>query len=72
MSTFAEFPLETPRPVPALRYRRKGGKVRALVHAALASLSSWPEETEEPRVSLARQEAVIAAARSAFGGTIAW
>ena len=72
MSTIAEHPHEAPRPVLPLRYRRHSGRIFALVHAALASLGPRPEEGEEPRALPGRHEAVIAAARAAFGGTIAW
>jgi hypothetical protein len=53
-------------------HSRPSRGIRAFVHAALASLGSRPEEGDEPRALPAGHEAVIAAARSAFGGTIAW
>ncbi len=71
MSTFAERFHEAPRLVLAPWYRQSG-MIRAFVHAVLLSLDSGPKESEETRVLLARYETVIAAARSAFGGTIAW
>ena len=72
MSSFVDACHEVPRPMLAPRYFRSSGGIRAFVASALASLSSAREQTDEPQTLPGRYEAVIAAARSAFGDTIAW
>lgn len=72
MSSFVDDGRKTPRPGATPSRLRLSGRIGAFVRAPFASLGSRPEEGDEPRALLARHEAVIAAARSAFGGTIAW
>jgi len=57
---------------PAPRQVRPARRIRALVASALSSLGSAGAEAKEPEQPLSRNEAVIAAARSALGGTIIW
>jgi len=57
---------------PAPRRARPSGRIRALVASALGSLGPAGGEAEKPERPPTRDEAVIAAARSALGGTIIW
>ena len=58
---------EAPRPAFMPNFGR--GKIRTLVQDALASFRSLPGDSDMPQT---RHEAMIAAARIAFGGTINW
>jgi hypothetical protein len=72
MSSFVDTGRRAPRPGTMPPYVRPSGRIRAFVASALASMSPAPEKAEEPRPRPTGHEAMIAAARSAFGGTIAW
>ena len=69
MSTIAEYRHEAPGPA-FTPYA--GQRIRELVQHALAAFRSWPEDSDVPRVLQTRHEAMIEAARIAFGGTINW
>ena len=69
MSILADY-REAPRPGFMPNYGR--GKIRALVQDALASFRSVPGDSDMPQMPQTRHEAMIAAARIAFGGTINW
>jgi len=72
MSSFVYTGHQAPHPGTMPTYFPSLGRIRAFVASAMASITPAHKKTLESRPRPSGHEAIIAAARSVFGGTIVW